>query len=184
MEKRSCFELGYLGKVHGLDGSLVAVLDVDQPALYRKLDAVFVEVRGHLVPYSVTEVKSLRGNQMILRLAGVESADEAGKLKGSALYLPEAALPAPAPGKYYFHELVGCRVDDSEKGTLGVITGIVDLPSQVLATMDWQDAEVLFPLHDDILLGFDRKEMRVKTRLPEGLLEVYARNENPGAHAD
>jgi 16S rRNA processing protein RimM len=184
MEKRSCFELGYLGKVHGLDGSLVAVLDVDQPALYRKLDAVFIDIKGQLVPYPVSEIKSLRGNQMILRLAGVESAEDAGKLKGSALFLPETALPPPAPGKFYFHELVGCRVEDAEKGTLGVITGIVDLPSQVLATMDWQEGEVLIPLHDDILLGFDRKEKRVKTRLPEGLLDVYAKTESPETHAD
>ena len=184
MEKSQCFELGYLGKVHGLDGSLVEVLDVDQPERYRKLDAVFLEQGNQMVPYLIRRVSGQKGSQLILSFEGVDSEEQAQKLKGSKLWLPEKALPKLSKDQYYYHELIDCEVEDEHYGRLGKIGEILDLPQQSLASMEWQGAEVLFPLHDQLILRFDREARVIFTRLPEGLLEVYTKPDSDEAHAD
>ena len=183
MDKRQCFELGYLGKVHGLDGSLMAVLDVDQPERYQKLDAVFVEQGNQLVPFLIRKTSGRKGSQLILSLEGVNTDDQAMKLRGCKLWLPEAALPKPGKDQFYYHELVGAQVEDEHYGKLGKVKEILDLPQQTLASMDWQGTEVLFPLHEQILLSFDRASAILKTSLPEGLLEVYTKPESDEIHA-
>jgi len=183
MVKSQCFELGYLGKVHGLDGSLVAVLDVDQPERYRSLDAVFVEQGSQLVPYLIKKVSGQKGSQLILSLEGVESEEQAKMLKGSRLWLPEQALPKLEKNQFYYHELIGCQVEDQQLGRLGKIREILDLPRQTLASMEWQGAEVLFPLHDQLIKRFDRENAVLHTILPDGLLDVYTKPETDEIHA-
>jgi 16S rRNA processing protein RimM len=177
MVKSQCFELGYIAKIHGLDGGVMAVLDVDQPERYRKLDALFIEQENQLVPYLVNKTSGQKGNQLILGLEGIDNGDKASTLKGCKLWLPEKALPKLEKDQYYFHELVGCIVEDKALGRLGEIREILDLPQQTLASMDWKGAEVLIPLHENILLKFDRQASVLYTMLPDGLLEVYTKTE-------
>ena len=62
-------------------------------------------------------------------------------------------------------------------GRLGEIREILDLPQQTLASMDWKGSEVLIPLHENILLKFDRQAAVLYTMLPDGLLEVSTKTE-------
>jgi 16S rRNA processing protein RimM len=184
MDKSQCFELGYIERSHGVDGAFVAVFDVDQPQRYHKIDALFIERGAQLVPYLVRHISTGKGNKFVISVEGVRSEVEAMALKGSVLYLPEAVLPKLKPDQFYFHELVGCKVEDAELGSLGTITEIFSLPNQTLMAMDWQGSEVLIPVHDDIVKRLDRTNKVVKTALPEGLLEVYLQPEEPQSHAN
>jgi 16S rRNA processing protein RimM len=175
MDKNQCFELGYIAKVHGLDGSVVAMFDVDDPDRYKKIDVLFIEQGAQLVPFSILRISGQKGNQRILSLSGVSSAADAAGLKGCKLFLPEVSLPALKDHQYYFHELVGTKVKDAKAGLLGEIREIVDLPHQTLAIMEWKGVEVLIPVHENIVEKFDRKTNLVHTRLPDGLLEVYTK---------
>lgn len=173
MDKRQCFELGYIERVHGLDGAVVAVFDVDQPSYYRKLDAVFIEHKNQLVPYLVQQIASMNGKKAVIRLDGIDNEEKAQELKGLALYLPESSLPPLKNNQFYFHELVGAQVVDHHFGELGKISSIYEYPQQTLLAMDWQETEVLIPLNDAIVTRFDRSKNMVQTNLPEGLLDVY-----------
>jgi 16S rRNA processing protein RimM len=185
MDKNQCFELGYIGKVHGLDGSVMAVLDVDYPEQYRKMDALFVEQKGQLVPFMIRKISGIKGNQILLLFEGIESEAQAQELKGCKLFLPEKALPKLKDNQYYFHELVGCVVMDENQGELGEIREIVDLPHQTLAVMVWKGAEVLIPVHESIVVRINRTEKKVNTRLPEGLIDVFTKpDEKEEVYAD
>lgn len=175
MDKNQCFELGYIGKIHGLDGTVMAILDVDFPDQYRKMDALFVEQKGQLVPFMIRKIAGIKGSQILLSFEGIESEAQALELKGCKLFLPEKALPKLKDNQYYFHELVGCVVMDEQLGELGEIREIVDLPHQTLAIMDWKGAEVLIPVHESIVLQINRTEKKVSARLPEGLIDVFTK---------
>lgn len=183
MDKSQCFELGYIERSHGVDGAFVAVFDVDQPKRYAKIDALFIERGAQLVPYLVRRVSAGKGNTFVIWVEGVTSEAEAIALKGSVLYLPETVLPKLKSNQFYFHELVGCQVEDAGLGKLGTVTEIFSLPNQTLMAMNWQGSEVLIPVHDDIVKQLDRESKLVFTNLPEGLLEVYLQPETT-AHAN
>ena len=44
--------------------------------------------------------------------------------------------------------------------------------SEMLA-FDYEGKEILVPIKDEIITEFERTEKRIKTKLPEGLLDVY-----------
>ena len=53
MKKEDCYFLGTITRTHGLQGNVVLKLDTDQPEMYNKLESIFVEVNGLLVPFFV-----------------------------------------------------------------------------------------------------------------------------------
>ena len=173
MDKDSCFQLGYIAKVHGLHGELVIQLDVDDPEQYEALAHVFVAQNSRLVPYFL-EHFVLQPNQRVLaKFEGFDHVDEAAQLVGSDLYLPLKDLPELGDGQYYFHELIGYEVHDEVQGELGTVRHIYDLQTQELIGLEYSGKEVLIPIKDGIILKVDKAEKKVFCRLPEGLLDIY-----------
>jgi len=173
MEKNQCFELGYIERTQGLEGSVIAVFDVDDSSRYRKIDALFIEQQNQLVPFLVNRISPSNGNRFILQLEGVSNESAAQNLKGSTLFLPETALPKLKENQFFFHELIGAQVLDKNLGLLGTVQEIYEFPNQTLLGMVWNGTEILIPAHSDILISFERQTKQVITNLPGGLLDVY-----------
>ena len=53
MHKDECYQLGHIIKTHGLKGMVKIELDVDDPNNYSKLESVFVEKSGNLIPFFI-----------------------------------------------------------------------------------------------------------------------------------
>ena len=171
MEFESCFQLGYVLKTHGLKGELVLVIDADNPQEYQKMESVFVELNKKLVPFFIDRIQ-LNGPKAIVKFEEIDSIDSAKEFKGSKLFLPLNVLPDLKDG-YYFHELIGFNVIDSNEGILGLISGVFDSGSQDLIAMQYQEKEVLIPLTDQVVTKVDKVEKAIYTTLPDGLLDIY-----------
>ncbi|MFP4090787.1 MAG: ribosome maturation factor RimM, partial [Cyclobacteriaceae bacterium] len=76
-------------------------------------------------------------------------------------------------GQFYFHEIIGFRIEDELLGTLGSVKDVYEAGPQTLLAMDYQQQEVLIPLTDEIVTKVDKAQQTVYTRLPEGLLDIY-----------
>lgn len=172
MNKKDCFELGYITKTHGLDGEVIFFLDVDDTDAYLNLDAVFLEIKGNLVPYFIESI-SKHKERFIVALEDVDTVEDAEALKGSALYLPLTALPKLEEGQFYYHDIIGFTVVDKQLGDLGTVTDVYTGGSQDVIAMKYKGVEVLIPVSDDIVgdAVFEKKQLLVN--LPEGLLDVY-----------
>jgi 16S rRNA processing protein RimM len=68
--------------------------------------------------YPVEQLKEHSGT-LLAKLAGLESREAALKLKGSTVYVPREALPAPEEGHYYLADLVGLEVVNEQGVVLG-----------------------------------------------------------------
>jgi len=91
MDKNLCFQLGYIERSHGLDGSVLAVFDADDATRYLKSEAFFVERKSQLVPFLVKRISHAKGDRFIIHFEGIGNDTAAQELKGSTLYLPETA---------------------------------------------------------------------------------------------
>jgi 16S rRNA processing protein RimM len=112
---------GRVGRAHGLDGSFY----VTRPRPRLLLDGGEVLVAGQrlsVVRRAGTEQRP------ILRLAGVESREQAEALRGQELTVPAALAPALGEGEWWAHELEGCAVHDGER-TVGTVKAMIELPS-------------------------------------------------------
>ena len=172
MDLDSCYELGYISKPHGLNGDVSIVIDADIPENYKKLESVFIEIDNQLVPFFIKRVK-LSGNKAILSLEESTHIDFAKKLKGSKLFLPLEFLPELDGDQFYFHELIGYHVEDSQLGAIGTITTIYDAGPQDLLAVDHKGKEVLIPLNDETVVKVDNTNSIIQVSIPDGLLDIY-----------
>ena len=73
--------------------------------------------------YRVEQARVHSGN-LLAKLAGIESREQALVLKGGKVALPRAALAEPEAGQYYWADLVGLEVVNSQGSVLGVVQGL------------------------------------------------------------
>jgi 16S rRNA processing protein RimM len=172
MRIEDCFQVGYFAKTHGLQGALVMVLDVDDPAEYEELDSFFVAINGKLVPYFVESLQ-LQRDKAVVSLEDVDTLEKAHSLVGCALYLPLDNLPKLQEGQFYYHEIVGYQIVDKHQGKLGIVSAVYELPHQDLIAMQYKGKEVLIPINNDIVGPADHEAKEIAVNLPEGLVEIY-----------
>ena len=173
MDKDSCFQLGYVAKVHGLHGEITIVLDVDYPEDYEDIEHVFLAKDSRLVPHFIEHFVLQPNHKVLAKFEGFDTVEEASNLVGSGLFLPLESLPKLADDQYYFHELIGFTVHDEVHGELGEVKQIYDLHTQDLIGVTYKGKEVLIPIQDGVVLKVDKAEKKVFCQLPNGLLEIY-----------
>lgn len=169
-----CYQLGNVVKTHGLRGEVVIFLDVDDPELYEEMESVLVDMNGKLVPFFI-EYLQLNGDRAITAFEDIESIDDAKQLVGKNLFLPLKNLPALPDGGYYFHQLIDFDFYNEDQ-LLGKVTGVFEMPTNHLISIDHQGTEILVPAEDEILKQVDLKNGIIKAILPAGLLEIYLDN--------
>jgi 16S rRNA processing protein RimM len=171
MNIEECFYLGKVTKPWGVKGQVVLFLDVDAPEDYAELDSAFVEVKGKLVPYFF-HVDQLNGNKAIVTFEEI-SAEQAAALCSHSLYLPLDLLPKLEGNKFYFHEVVGFRVIDEEKGDIGTLEQVIEYPAQPLFQVMKNGVEVLIPVIDEVIKKVDRETKTLHIAAPKGLIDLY-----------
>ncbi len=113
----------------------------------------------------------VKNGRWVVGLGGVGDRDAAEALRAEEIAVEAAELPELASGRYYIHDLVGCRVEDPAGADLGEIVGVVPGPQ------DWleieQDGErSLVPMVPPLLKEVDVEARRVVIDPPSGLAEV------------
>jgi len=138
-----------------------------------KLDTVFIEIAGKLVPYFVSSIKYLQKNAAYLVLEDVDTIEKASALIRKDIFLPNKLKPKKKKQEFTLLDLVGFTAIDENEGELGVITDIHQYPKQLIAAVTYKNCEVLFPLNEEIIKGIDVVSEILTVDLPEGLLEIY-----------
>lgn len=173
MTKEDCFYLGKIVKKYSFKGELLAKLETDEPELYQQLDAIFIELRGNLVPFFIEASQLHKSNLLRLKLEDVDTESDADSLLKSDIYLPLDLLPKLEGDKFYFHEVIGFTITDTNFGEVGIITAINDTTAQSLFVIDRQGTEILIPINDQFIKKVDRKNKTILVNTPEGLIDLY-----------
>ncbi len=173
MRKEDCFYLGKITSKFSFKGELLAKLDTDEPGLYENLESVFVEINKNLVPFFIVASKLHRSDLLRIRFEDVDDEESADSLLGSDLFLPLSMLPKLEGDKFYYHEIIGFKAEDTVKGYFGTITSIKENAAQPLFQIHNNGVEILIPLIDDFIVKVDRKNKTIILKTPEGLIDMY-----------
>ena len=173
MKKEDCFYLGKIVKKYSFKGELLAKLDTDEPELYENLDAIFIDLRGNLVPFFVESSQLHKSDLLRLNFEDVDSEADADTLLKCDLYLPLDLLPKLEGNKFYFHEVIGFKITDENFGEVGIIKRVNDSTAQALFEIDRNSIEILIPMNDEFIVNVDRKNKTVFVNTPEGLIDLY-----------
>ncbi|MFN6945535.1 MAG: ribosome maturation factor RimM [Cytophagaceae bacterium] len=178
MNIESCFKLGYITKVHGLKGDIVAFLDVDYSEDYIELESVFVEINQQLIPFFIEDFRIKSPKNVILKFEDTASFEQASELVGKSLFLPLTMLADLEEGQFYYHDVIDYRVEDKKNGQLGIVKAFYEMPGQDLLAMEYQEKEILIPVNDDIILEADHEQKILFVELPDGLIDLYMNEGN------
>ena len=173
MKKEDCFYLGKIVKKYSFKGELLAKLDTDEPDLYDNLDAIFIDLRGNLVPFFIETSQLHKSDLLRIKFEDIDTEGDAEALLKSDLYLPLELLPKLEGNKFYFHEVIGFTIIDSKFGQVGIIKAINDSTAQALFEIDRNGTEILIPMNDEFIVKVDRQNKTVEVNTPEGLIELY-----------
>jgi len=161
-------------RVHGLKGELS--ISLHEPELFRDytFEVVFVNPGGGPVPYFVTSFSfNADKNILLLQLEGIDDKASASAFVQRELLLQSSSLPEAGETEFFAHEVVGFMASDVEKGELGLIEEVMDLPMQQVFKIMKEDKEILIPAVKGILVKVDRKEKTVLLQTPPGLIDIY-----------
>ena len=108
---------------------------------------------------------------VLLQFAEVATVGEAERLRGAELYVPRAALPEPAEGEYYWHDLIGLRVlEDATGRDLGEVASLVPMAgADNLVIREPGGREWMLPFEPRSILEVDLEAGRIRVDVPEGL---------------
>jgi len=173
MQKEDCFYLGKIVSKHSFKGEVLVKLDTDEPEIYENMESVFVSLGNNLVPFFIEKCYLHKSNLLRIRFEDISSETDADRIIGSHLYLPLEFLPKLSGNKFYYHEIIGFEVIDSQYGNIGIITAVNDSVSQALFEVKKDDKELLIPVADKIIDKVDRANKTLYVTTPEGLVDLY-----------
>lgn len=172
MKKEDSYFLGKITRRHGLQGNVFLKLDTDQPEMYRKLDSIFIEINGLLVPFIIAKQSWSKNDTLIISF---KNATEplVDQTIGRDVYLPLSTLPKLSGNKFYYHEVVGFEIREEDGKSCGTIVSVNDQTAQHYFILDLAGKEIIIPLIKDWILEVNREEKFIKMALPEGLMDVF-----------
>ena len=170
--KNEYYYLGHITKPFGIKGQLCCYFDTDEPEKYANLDAVFIDLDDEKLPYLIEDIQYRGANTFVIKFADVDEEEAKGLVKAE-LYLPLSELPPLTGNKFYFHEVIGFKVIDEEKGAVGTCQDFIDISHHPIMQIDHDGVEVLIPAIDEIFKKVDRENKTIYIQAPEGLIDVY-----------
>lgn len=174
MTLNNCFYIGTIVQKFSFKGELLIKLDSDDPEMYEELESVFVALGNNLVPFFIERSSLHKSNLLRVKFEDVDTEADAEALLKHKLYLPLAALPKLSGNKFYYHEVIGFEVEDTQFGKVGKIIGVNDTTTQALFEIeDEQGNEILIPIIDSFIEKVDRTKQKIIVNTPEGLIDLY-----------
>ncbi|HTN20403.1 MAG TPA: ribosome maturation factor RimM [Pelobium sp.] len=171
MKVEDCFEIGYISKTRGLKGEVQVAFTFNEPEKL-KINSVFIEINNKLVPYFVSNYKIPMPMVGYFNFEDIDHIDKASIITKRKVFLPNRLKPKRKKGEFFFTDLIGFAADDVQKGALGEILDVQEYPQQFIATIKYQEKEVLIPLNEAFIAEIDMDKKSVHFDLPEGLLDL------------
>lgn len=166
------FNIGKFVSVFGLQGELILKHNLGKKTSLKGLQALFIEEKkGSFIPWFVQSTRIKSGEEIYLKLEGIDMREQAAKLAQKTVWLPEADFKKFS-AKSSPIGLLGYLIVENE-AVLGKILEVIEQPHQLLCRIDMDGKEAYIPLHEETIVKIDKKKEQVIVDLPEGLLDVY-----------
>ena len=165
-----------LGRTRGNRGELTASCLSSRPERFASLTSVILNGGDAALEDKSFEIEKVwdHGGTLIFKFAGVDSINDAEKLRGAEVRVPKAERVQLEEGEFFHSDLVGCEVRDRLSGrVIGHVTGWEEDGGPALLQID--EGRVLIPFVKAICVEILPDERLIRVDLPEGLEAVNDR---------
>jgi 16S rRNA processing protein RimM len=166
-------KLGKVLKSHGKEGELIISADKGLSEDFLKMESIFIEINGGLVPFFIEHIRLKSTQTAILKLEDINTIEEANELAGCSWCLPLEEwenMKQSEAGSY--ETLEGFMLIDQDDNEIGIIEGILEIPSNTLLQVRYGENLVEVPVNEETIYEIDQENRIIKNDIPEGLLEL------------
>lgn len=177
MDKIKTIKVGAISKANRKSGEISVVFDNKSIILQDRLEQIFIEIDGGLVPFFVKEMGAVSPEYFRVVLQDYEAPDVAQRFVGCGVFLPADQLPdLSETDQMDLDAIVGFEVIDEVQGKLGVIAKVIESPHQILLQIMNDGKEILIPFVEAFLQEIDEDRRIIYFSLPEGLVDINQDN--------
>lgn len=165
------FNVGKIVNTQGLRGEIKVVSQTDFPEKRFASGSILDLFNGDQKVQQVV-IKQSRVNKgtYILKLENFDSINEVEKFKGYSLKIAEDQLDELGEDQFYFHEIIGLKVVDQQRGEVGVIKDVLPYGANDVWVVDTGNGkELLLPYIKSVILKVNTDQNEVLVDIPEGL---------------
>lgn len=172
MQLAAYFYVGRIVRKFSYKGELIIQVDSDYPEIIIESESVYITIGDNLVPFFMEKKLWQKALQLRVRFEDVDSEQEADKLMGKKVYLPNSILPERTGLDFYNNEILEFKVEDKQYGYVGIVKGVNDKTPQTLLEVHDERGTVFIPVNDEFIKKIDRKNQLIVVETPEGLLDL------------
>jgi len=103
----------------------------------------------------------VQGAVLVAKLDGIETREQALKLKGAEVAVQRAAFAAPAEGQYYYADLLGVEVVNLEGERLGTVSAMSSNGAHDMMALDGERKRLL-PWIPQVVKSVDMAARRIE----------------------
>lgn len=173
--------IGEIVNTHGLKGEVKVQPGTEDPERFLDLESVSLKPLGGGIrrsaelPEKELTIESVRfqKNMVLLKFEGIDSIEEAEKLRNHALYIRREEAIELLPGEYFLGDYYGLRVLTEDGTELGVVKEVLETGANlVFVTETPEKKEILIPKTPNVMLELKPEEGYMRVHLLEGLLDL------------
>jgi len=166
--------VGVVARPHGRRGEVILNPETSFPdERFAVGQRLYMKRQDRIEPLTVTALKFHR-ERPIVGFDGCDSIEDAERLAGVELRVPDEALTKLPPGAYYHHELIGCAVETVTGQAVGSVVRVDGAGERTSLVVGGSHGEVMVPLVESICRQIDVANRRIVIEPPEGLLDLYS----------
>ncbi|MBC8259223.1 MAG: 16S rRNA processing protein RimM [SAR324 cluster bacterium] len=158
---------------HGIKGAVRAKYFTDTPEYYLKTKLFYLETDGQLRSLKVLQLRPAKNGWIIL-FEELVSRNDAERLKGCRLLLPDEQLKPLEADEIFIHQLIGCKVEDQNGFFLGKITDFLETGANSVYEVRNGKSRFLVPDVPHVVKKLDVEAQRMVIDPLPGLIEEEA----------
>ncbi|MCW5889618.1 MAG: 16S rRNA processing protein RimM [bacterium] len=163
--------VGVVANAHALRGAIrLRPYQPPAPSLATGPE-VLLERNGAWSTVRVASAAPQPNGTLLVQLDGVADRDAAEALRGTRVLVRAADLPPADEDEFYWHEVVGFRVETTDGETLGTVRETLSNGLHDVWAVDAGGREHLVPVVADVVDTIDRPRRRIVIRPLAGMLD-------------
>ncbi len=164
-------EIGQIVNTFGIKGQVKIVPFTDDITRFDELKEIYVEKKNELKLFQIEQV-NYKKNMVILKLKGIETVEEAEKLRNCYLKIDRKDAKKLPKDTYFIVDLLGLDVYTDEGKLLGKVDDIYNAgSSDIYVVKDEIGKQILLPAIKDVLKEVDLENKKIIVHLIKGLVD-------------
>ncbi len=142
----------------------------DWPGRYEPGRRLLLAEGGNYRSLTVERSSEHKG-KILLKVVEIADREEAYKICGSELVVPEEDLPELSQDEFWVHDLIGLRVTTEDGSEVGSVSDVILLPAHdIYVVKGPEEREILIPVVSEIVTSVDLESGIIMINPPKGLL--------------